>query len=152
MNIMHDTAAPDDEPIVVAGMTDTEWRDLQTARYQGKAIRDMTDEELAAAIAQCKAMELDLPAETPPEPEAEMRPVQKMARVTRQKPGREIETIQRAWLKLVWPVEKVQITLWMDADIVAMFKESGKGYQKRINTVLRAFTDWHRAHPAARAG
>ena len=137
MTIMHDTDAPGEDE-----------------RYEGKLIRHMSDAELAAALAQYKAMALDLPGEALPEAEAavEILPVQKMARVTRQQPGRDIETIQRAWLKLVWPVEKVQITLWMDADIVAMFKGSGKGYQKRINTVLRAFTDWHRAHPAARAG
>ncbi|MCY3825103.1 MAG: BrnA antitoxin family protein [Nitrospinae bacterium] len=32
---------------------------------------------------------------------------------------------------------KVQTTIRLDADVVAHFKEGGKGWQSRINTVLR---------------
>ena len=32
---------------------------------------------------------------------------------------------------------KVQTTIRLDADVVAHFKESGKGWQSRINTALR---------------
>lgn len=33
--------------------------------------------------------------------------------------------------------KKQQITLKLDADIIAAFKKTGKGYQTRINAVLR---------------
>jgi uncharacterized protein (DUF4415 family) len=38
-----------------------------------------------------------------------------------------------------WKVEsvKVQISIKIDADILSWFKSKGKGYQTRINTVLR---------------
>ena len=43
------------------------------------------------------------------------------------------------------PKEHVNIRL--DADIVEAFKDSGAGWQTRINTALR---DWLKSHPSAR--
>jgi len=34
---------------------------------------------------------------------------------------------------------KKQITLRLDADVVAWFKASGRGYQTRMNAILRAY-------------
>lgn len=45
------------------------------------------------------------------------------------------------WSKaeLVEPVNKVAISIRLDPDILAFFKEKGPGYQRRINAVLRAY-------------
>lgn len=43
------------------------------------------------------------------------------------------------------PVErKRQLTLRLDADVVEWFKAQGRGYQTRINALLRAYVDAHR--------
>ena len=39
---------------------------------------------------------------------------------------------------------KRQLTLRLDADVVAWFKEQGRGYQSRMNAVLRSFYEVHR--------
>jgi uncharacterized protein (DUF4415 family) len=39
---------------------------------------------------------------------------------------------------------KSQITLRIDADVLQWFKDQGKGYQTRINALLRAFMQAHR--------
>ncbi|MBA3563132.1 MAG: BrnA antitoxin family protein [Gammaproteobacteria bacterium] len=36
---------------------------------------------------------------------------------------------------------KEQVTLRLDADVLDWFKAQGKGYQTRINTLLRAYKD-----------
>lgn len=41
--------------------------------------------------------------------------------------------------RLVAPVRKKQITMRLDEDILDWFKASGKGYQTRMNAVLRAY-------------
>jgi uncharacterized protein (DUF4415 family) len=42
------------------------------------------------------------------------------------------------------PVErKVQLTLRVDADVLKWFKSQGKGYQTRINSVLKAYKTAH---------
>lgn len=41
------------------------------------------------------------------------------------------------------PVKK-QITLRLDADLLAWFQDQGKGYQTRINEALREFVEEHR--------
>eukprot|EP00611_Tribonema_gayanum_P011616 TRINITY_DN21922_c0_g1_i1.p1 TRINITY_DN21922_c0_g1~~TRINITY_DN21922_c0_g1_i1.p1 ORF type:complete len:115 (+),score=21.20 TRINITY_DN21922_c0_g1_i1:54-398(+) len=41
--------------------------------------------------------------------------------------------------KLVMPAKKEQVSLRIDPDVMAFFRESGQGYQSRINAVLRAF-------------
>jgi len=49
------------------------------------------------------------------------------------------EWFTQAELRL--PDTKEQITLRLDASILGFFKEQGKGYQTRINAVLRAYVD-----------
>ena len=39
---------------------------------------------------------------------------------------------------------KQQVTLRLDADVLEWFKSQGRGYQTRINTLLRAYVDAHR--------
>ncbi len=44
-------------------------------------------------------------------------------------------------LKVAWPQRKEAISLRIDQDILAWFRDRGPGYQTRINAVLRAFVD-----------
>lgn len=49
-----------------------------------------------------------------------------------------------AWMKnarVVVPQAKEVITLRLDPDVLAWFRNNGKGYQTRINAVLRAFVE-----------
>ena len=39
---------------------------------------------------------------------------------------------------------KSQLTLRLDSDVLTWFKSQGRGYQTRINTLLRAYMDAHR--------
>lgn len=43
--------------------------------------------------------------------------------------------------ELVIPEPKRMISLRLDADVLAFFKAQGKGYQTRINAVLRAYME-----------
>ena len=43
--------------------------------------------------------------------------------------------------RVVWPQGKAPVTLRLDRDIIAWFKHRGRGYQTRINAVLRAFVE-----------
>lgn len=36
-----------------------------------------------------------------------------------------------------WPPPKAQLTIRLDADVLAWLKSSGRGYQTRINRILR---------------
>jgi hypothetical protein len=38
---------------------------------------------------------------------------------------------------------KAQVTLRLDSDVLSWFKEQGRGYQTRINTLLRAYMEAH---------
>ena len=38
-----------------------------------------------------------------------------------------------------WPPDKEMITIRLDADVLAWFRRRGRGYQTRINRVLRLF-------------
>ena len=53
------------------------------------------------------------------------------------------ELLDEEWFqkaKLVVPTaEKTRITIRLDEDIVEYFKREGKGYQSRINAVLKAY-------------
>ena len=40
---------------------------------------------------------------------------------------------------------KQQITLRIDQDVIAFFREQGQGYQTKINQLLRAYMEAHRA-------
>lgn len=48
--------------------------------------------------------------------------------------------------RVVWPEErqKTQVTAKFDADVVDWFKRKGRGYQARMNAVLRAYYEAHR--------
>ena len=37
-----------------------------------------------------------------------------------------------------WPPVKMQLTIRLDADVLAWLKANGRGYQTRINRILRA--------------
>lgn len=39
---------------------------------------------------------------------------------------------------------KRQVTLRVDADVLAWFRDQGRGYQTRINALLRAYMEAHR--------
>ena len=58
------------------------------------------------------------------------------------KPGRTAAR-QPNWssLKVAWPQPKQAISLRIDQDILAWFRDGGPGYQTRMNAVLRAFVD-----------
>lgn len=38
---------------------------------------------------------------------------------------------------------KTQVTLRVDSDVLMWFKKQGRGYQTRINTLLRAYMEAH---------
>ena len=46
--------------------------------------------------------------------------------------------------RVVVPPGKKQLTLRLDADVLDWLKAQGKGYQSRINAVLRAYYEAHR--------
>jgi uncharacterized protein (DUF4415 family) len=50
-----------------------------------------------------------------------------------------VRGIARRGLRPVPP--KASISLRLDADVLAWFKSQGRGYQTRMNAVLRAFKD-----------
>lgn len=44
------------------------------------------------------------------------------------------------------PVEaKSQVTLRIDSDVLDWFRKQGRGYQTRINALLRAYVDAHKS-------
>ncbi len=45
------------------------------------------------------------------------------------------------------PPRKEDIHIRIDADVLAWFKKTGRGYQTRINNVLRAFVESRKLHP-----
>jgi len=56
-----------------------------------------------------------------------------------------------------WPPDKETITIRLDADVLAWFRRRGRGYQTRINRVLRLFVQGQataraRRRQAARPG
>ena len=42
------------------------------------------------------------------------------------------------------PTRKATITMRVDADVLNWFKRQGKGYQSRINAVLKMFVEAHK--------
>ena len=42
---------------------------------------------------------------------------------------------------VVWPGPKKQVTLRLDPDVLEFFRSQGKGYQSRINAVLRKYVE-----------
>ena len=49
---------------------------------------------------------------------------------------------KQATLRL--PTRKETITMRVDADVLNWFKREGKGYQSRMNAVLKMFVEAHR--------
>jgi uncharacterized protein (DUF4415 family) len=47
--------------------------------------------------------------------------------------------------RLILPEKKATITMTIDRDVLAFFKRGGRGYQTRINAVLRSFMNMQRA-------
>ena len=46
--------------------------------------------------------------------------------------------------RLVWPEKKIPMTVRLDRDVLIWFRSYGKGYQTRINAVLRSYMQAHR--------
>lgn len=55
------------------------------------------------------------------------------------------ETDEDFWknAKVMLPKNKRQITLRIDDDIIEWFQKKGKGYQTKINAILRSYVDAH---------
>jgi uncharacterized protein (DUF4415 family) len=53
--------------------------------------------------------------------------------------------------QLRMPGKKDSVTLRLDKDILAWFRASGRGYQTRINAILRSYVEVASAAPAAHA-
>jgi uncharacterized protein (DUF4415 family) len=52
----------------------------------------------------------------------------------------DIPPLDKTFLKkaaMAWPPAKRQLTIRLDADVLAWLKGHGKGYQTRINRILR---------------
>ncbi len=43
-----------------------------------------------------------------------------------------------------YPEKKKPVTLRLDADVLEWFKSTGKGYQTRINAILRSYFEAHK--------
>lgn len=48
---------------------------------------------------------------------------------------------ENADVVLVEPIVKVPISIRLDSDVIEFFKDAGKGYQKRINQILRSYME-----------
>ncbi len=49
--------------------------------------------------------------------------------------------------EVVMPPEKKHVSIRLDADVLEWMKAQGKGYQSRINAVLRAYYEAHQDQP-----
>ncbi len=49
--------------------------------------------------------------------------------------------------EVVMPPEKKHVSIRLDADVLEWMKSQGKGYQSRINAVLRAYYEAHKNNP-----
>ena len=45
--------------------------------------------------------------------------------------------------RAVFPPKKKQLTIRLDEDVLSWLKSQGKGYQSRINAILRAYYETH---------
>ena len=53
--------------------------------------------------------------------------------------------------KVVYPeASKEQVTVRFDADMLEWFKEQGRGYQTRMNAVLRSYYEAHKHGPVSK--
>ena len=46
--------------------------------------------------------------------------------------------------KIEYPENKKPVTLRLDRDVLEWFKSTGKGYQTRINAILRSYVEAHK--------
>jgi uncharacterized protein (DUF4415 family) len=46
--------------------------------------------------------------------------------------------------RVVWPDKKIPMTVRLDRDVLVWFRSLGKGYQTRINAVLRSYMQAHK--------
>src|SRR6185312_7996355 len=63
-------------------------------------------------------------------------------------PDDAMERIEWATTELPMPRRKEHTNLRIDADVLAFFRGRGRGYQTRINAVLRSYVDEVRRHRA----
>lgn len=47
--------------------------------------------------------------------------------------------------KVSFPAGKTKISLYLDDEVLGWFKKQGKGYQTRLNAVLRAYVEAQKA-------
>ena len=66
-------------------------------------------------------------------------------------PDDAMERIEWATRELPMPKRKEHTNLRIDADVLAFFRGQGRGYQTRINAVLRSYVDEVRRHKARRS-
>jgi uncharacterized protein (DUF4415 family) len=57
--------------------------------------------------------------------------------------GRPMSDQEWAMSEVIYP-QKVPVGLKLDDDVLGWFKSQGKGYQTRINTILRRYYETHR--------
>ena len=58
----------------------------------------------------------------------------------------DIPALDKSFLKratTAWPPAKQQLTIRLDADVLDWLKGQGKGYQTRINRILRVVMESH---------
>jgi uncharacterized protein (DUF4415 family) len=63
----------------------------------------------------------------------------------------DIPPLDKSFLKkatTAWPPAKKQLTIRLDADVLAWLKAQGKGYQTRINRILRVVMESQPPRPA----
>jgi uncharacterized protein (DUF4415 family) len=61
-------------------------------------------------------------------------------------PDDAVERIEWATTELPMPKRKEHTNLRIDADVLTFFRKQGRGYQTRINAVLRSYVDQVRRH------
>jgi uncharacterized protein (DUF4415 family) len=63
----------------------------------------------------------------------------------------DIPALDKTFLKkatVAWPPVKQQLTIRLDADVLAWLKRHGRGYQTRINRILRVVMESQPTRPA----
>ena len=63
-------------------------------------------------------------------------------------PDDAIEPVDWATTELPLPIPKEHTNLRIDADVLAFFRDQGRGYQTRINAVLRSYVEQVRRRKA----
>ncbi len=78
-----------------------------------------------------------------------------LARIDRMKDAEfdysDIPSLDKSFLKkatAAWPPVKKQLTIRLDADVLAWLKRNGRGYQTRINRILRVVMESQPPRPA----